>query len=168
MASKKPNTVEGYCYFTDDDGKFYIDTATGTGTSKRVVLNAGKADTAGTFTSAKSVTLTGDVRGTASSKAGWSIATTLADSGVTAGSYGPSTNVSPAHGGTFSVPYITFDAKGRATSASTITITLPTDNNTHYTANLYLGGSSATSNATTAVSSPYLILRENNTNRNTV
>lgn len=44
MASKKPNTVEGYCYFTDDDGKFYIDTATGTGTSKRVVLNAYKAD----------------------------------------------------------------------------------------------------------------------------
>lgn len=274
MASKKPNTVEGYCYFTDDDGKFYIDTATGTGTSKRVVLNAGKADTAGTFTSAKSVTLTGDVRGTASSKAGWSITTTLANSGVTAGSYGPSSNASPAHGGTFSVPYVTFDAKGRATAASTKTITLPIyavftgatpskagtaglvpapaknqggyflrgdgswynfldlnstaldtiseikaawesadgtlkatleaaigakvpigsaeyikglsisgrtitytkgdgttgtlttqDNDTHYTANLYLGGLTATSNATTAVSNPYLILRENNTNR---
>jgi hypothetical protein len=50
----------------------------------------------------------------------------LADSGVTAGSYGPSANASPAHGGTFSVPYITFDAKGRATAASTKTITLPT------------------------------------------
>ena len=50
----------------------------------------------------------------------------LANSGVTAGSYGPSANASPAHGGTFSVPYITFDAKGRATAASTKTITLPT------------------------------------------
>lgn len=168
MATKRPNTTEGYCYFTTDDGKFYIDIATATGTANRVILNAGKADTAGTFTSAKSITLTGDVTGTASSKAGWTIATTLANSGVTAGSYGPSANASPAHGGTFKVPYITFDAKGRATSASTFTITLPSDNNTHYTANLYLGGSTATSNATTAVSNPYLILRENNTNRNTV
>lgn len=50
----------------------------------------------------------------------------LPASGVTAGSYGPSANVSPAHGGTFSVPYITADAKGRITSASTKTVTLPT------------------------------------------
>ena len=50
----------------------------------------------------------------------------LANSGVTAGSYGPSENATPAHGGTFSVPYVTFDAKGRATAASTKTITLPT------------------------------------------
>lgn len=309
MASKKPNTVEGYCYFTDDDGKFYIDTATGTGTSKRVVLNAYKADilrnarslkvnlesdsavsfngsadattigvsgvldvpnggtgksthttnavltgngssavknvatasgalyataangapkfgtlpvaqggtgltanpsmlinlastsaanvlaasprpgvtgtlavgnggtgktswtqyglvyasasttlaslgvgtsgqvlsskgstgapewinqsslaanTATKFAAAQTVALTGDVTGSASSQAGWSIAATLANSGVTAGNYGPSSNASPAHGGTFSVPYVTFDAKGRATAASTKTITLPT------------------------------------------
>ena len=84
------------------------------------------AGTAGKFASAQTIALTGDITGSASSQAGWSIATTLADSGVTAGSYGPSTNVSPAHGGTFNVPYITFDAKGRATAASTKTITLPT------------------------------------------
>ena len=83
------------------------------------------AGTAAKFASAQSVTLTGDVTGTASSQAGWSVATTLANSGVTAGSYGPSSNTSPAHGGTFYVPYITFDAKGRATAASTKTITLP-------------------------------------------
>lgn len=86
----------------------------------------GDATSAGAFTSAASVTLTGDVTGTASSTKGWSVATTLANSGVTAGNYGPSANDSPAHGGTFSVPYITFDAKGRATAASTKTITLPT------------------------------------------
>jgi hypothetical protein len=36
--------VEGYCYFTTDDGKFYIDIATGSDLSKRVCLNAYKAD----------------------------------------------------------------------------------------------------------------------------
>lgn len=41
------------------------------------------------------------------------------------GSFGPSSNVSPAHGGNFNVPYITVDKYGRVTSASTQTITLP-------------------------------------------
>lgn len=86
---------------------------------------SGNAGTATKFASAQSVALTGDVTGSASSQAGWSVATTLANSGVTAGSYGPSANASPAHGKTFSVPYITVDAKGRVTSASTKTITLP-------------------------------------------
>lgn len=49
----------------------------------------------------------------------------LATSGVTAGSYGPSANASPVHGGTFSVPYVTVDTYGRVTSASTKTITMP-------------------------------------------
>lgn len=92
--------------------------------------SADSATTATKFTSAQSVTLTGDVTGSASSQAGWSIATTLKNSGVTADSYGPSANASPAHGGTFSVPYITVDAKGRITSASTKTITLPASGNT--------------------------------------
>ena len=52
------------------------------------------------------------------------------NSGATAGSYGPSANASPAHSGTFSVPYITINAAGHVTSASTKTITLPSDNNT--------------------------------------
>lgn len=50
----------------------------------------------------------------------------LPTSGVTAGSYGPNGNQSPTQGGTFSVPSITADAKGRVTSASTKTVTLPT------------------------------------------
>lgn len=49
----------------------------------------------------------------------------LATSGVTAGNYGPTANVSPAAGGSFSVPYVTVDNKGRVTSAATRTITLP-------------------------------------------
>lgn len=53
-----------------------------------------------------------------------------ATSGVTVSSYGPSANVTPNHGGTFSVPYFTVNAQGHITAASTKTITLPADNNT--------------------------------------
>ena len=116
----------------------------------------GNAATATKFASAQSVALTGDVTGSASSQAGWSVATTLANSGVTAGSYGPNANASPAHSGTFSVPYITVDAKGRVTAASTKTITLPSDNNTDTkvtytldtTTKYYMGGPTATATGT--------------------
>ena len=92
---------------------------------------SGNAGTATQFSANTTVALTGDATGTSSgSKRGWSVPVTLANSGVTAGSYGPSTAVSPAHGGTFSVPYVTVDAKGRVTAASTITVTLPADSNT--------------------------------------
>ena len=45
LLANRPNAVEGYCYFTTDDGKFYIDTKSGslTGsnpTGTRVALNA--------------------------------------------------------------------------------------------------------------------------------
>ena len=116
----------------------------------------GNAATATKFASSQSVALTGDVTGSASSQAGWSVATTLANSGVTAGNYGPSANASPAHSGTFSVPYITVDAKGRITAASTKTITLPADNNTdtkvtntvNTTTKYYVTGSSSASTNT--------------------
>lgn len=96
---------------------------------------SGNAGTATKLASAKNISLTGDATGSASfdGSANASIATTLSNSGVTAGSYGPSKNASPAHKGTFSVPYITVDAKGRVTAASTKTITLPADNDTKYT-----------------------------------
>ena len=49
---------------------------------------------------------------------------------VTAGSYGPSTDASPAHGGTFKVPYVQVTSQGVVTAISEKTITLPADNNT--------------------------------------
>ena len=49
----------------------------------------------------------------------------LTKSGVTAGSYGPSTNVSPAAEQTFDVPQVTVDKYGRVTAASTKTVTIP-------------------------------------------
>ena len=53
----------------------------------------------------------------------------LATSGATAGTYGPSANATPAHGGTFTIPKVTVDTYGRVTGISNITITLPADNN---------------------------------------
>lgn len=140
LATNRPNSVEGYCYFTSDDGKFYIDISTGTaltpaenggklagatrmpinsylsdwaarayadkngnditstygnhlslldkytlkliapeGTELSVITLPNDVDTASKFTDAQTIKLTGAVTGTASSQAGWTIATTLAD-----------------------------------------------------------------------------------------
>lgn len=91
----------------------------------------GNADTTTEFSSVANVTLTGDVSGSASSTKGWDVTTTLATTGVTAGSYGPSANATPNYGATFNVPYITVDAKGRITAASTKTVKIPASDNTN-------------------------------------
>lgn len=44
---------------------------------------------------------------------------------LTTGNFGPSSNLSPAHGSSFSVPFISVDKYGRVTAAATRTITLP-------------------------------------------
>lgn len=44
LATARPTTNEGWCYFTKDDGKFYIDIETGNDLTKRVCLNANTAD----------------------------------------------------------------------------------------------------------------------------
>lgn len=52
-------------------------------------------------------------------------ASVLPNSGATAGSYGDSGSTrTVSNGDTFSIPYVTVDAKGRVTSASTKTMTL--------------------------------------------
>ena len=72
---------------------------------------SGNAATATQFSANKSVTLTGDVTGTASSKAGWSVATTLANSGVTAGTYNS----------------VTVNAKGLVTAGSNVSYCMHVD-----------------------------------------
>ena len=90
---------------------------------------SGNAATATKLAASKNIALTGDVTGSAGfdGSAAASIATTLAASGVTAGSYGPSADATLTFGGTFTVPYITVDSKGRTTAASNVTYTLPSD-----------------------------------------
>lgn len=125
--------------------------------------NASTASSAAKLTTARTIALSGDVTGSASfdGSADSTISATLASSGVTAGSYGQSANASPAHSGTFSVPYFTVDAKGRVTAASTKTITLPSDNNTHYKAVPHAGSSSSTSATATTNGNTYINIVEN-------
>lgn len=102
-----PNGLEGVA-----DISIRLGTATVGGTSTPIYLDGGlpKAITGFSAATINAGTLSAD---------------RLPTSGVTAGSYGPSANTSPDHGGTFSVPYVTVDNKGRLTAASTKTITLP-------------------------------------------
>lgn len=90
------------------------------------------------------------------------------ESGVGAGKYGEQTSGTLAHGGAFVVPELTIDKYGRVTGASTKTLTLPTDNDTHYTANLITGASStAKANAAASANGKvYLNLVENGAVRN--
>ena len=128
--------------------------------------SAGVADTANKFTANQTVALTGDVTGSASSQAGWSIAATLANTGVTTGSYGQSANVTASYGSYFTIPYITVDAKGRITSASNKTVTLPADS--HYISKLIVGSDSATANMATDNGDTYFRFFDDNTNRATL
>ena len=79
----------------------------------------------------------------------------LATSGVTAGTYGPSANVTGSNNATISVPQITVDDYGRITSITNKTYTsvnTDTDTNTHYTSkNIVTNSASGTTNTTTAL-----------------
>lgn len=85
----------------------------------------------------RNIKLTGDATGSATfnGSADASIATTLANSGVTAGSYGPTANVTGTNGTTINVPQITVDAKGRVTNVvNRVYTSKDTDTNTTYSA----------------------------------
>ena len=87
---------------------------------KSAIDNVTDNATIGTITG---ITSTSPIVGSGTSG---SVALSHASSGVTAGSYGPSSSTSPGSGGTFNVPYVTVDSTGHVTSASSRTITLPT------------------------------------------
>ena len=75
----------------------------------------------------------------------------LATSGATAGSYGPSANVTGSNNATMSVPYITVDSYGRITAISNKTYTAKNDNTTYTPQKLGFGyGTCATAAATAA------------------
>lgn len=86
----------------------------------------GNADTATKLATARSITITGDASWTVNfdGSANVSAGLTLANSGVTAATYGSAS----------SVAQVTFDAKGRATSASSVTIAITASQVTDFTA----------------------------------
>lgn len=84
-----------------------------------------KTDTI-TFVAGSNVTITPDATNKQVTIAATDTKYTHPTSGVTAASYGDSTNQTPDHGGTFKVPYFTVNAAGHVTAASAHTVTLPT------------------------------------------
>ena len=86
-----------------------------TGLVKRTGSETYDIDTSTYLTANQTITASGDATGSGTT----SLALTLAASGVSAGSYGSSS----------AIPVITFDAKGRATSASTASFTAATLDN---------------------------------------
>ena len=129
---KAGSSKYGLVKLSDDAAKENTKTATA-GTSEKV----SRADhthpaqthveSADSFYENKEVKLTGDVTGSATSKGGWSVATTLADSGVTEGSYGTGLDSIPE--GTkaisASVPFFNVSKKGTVTSAENKNIVFP-------------------------------------------
>ena len=92
-------------------------------------INTIQTEGAPQLATARTIALSGAATGSASfdGSKDITITTTLANSGVTAGSYGLSANVTPADGATFNVPFIAVNAKGLVTSAKTCTVKLPTN-----------------------------------------
>ena len=79
---------------------------------------------------------------------------TLGDSGVTAGSYGDTSNQTPSYGNTFNVPSITVNAKGIVTGISTHTVKIPASDNTN-TAHSHNAGVGLTGSGNAGTSGTY-------------
>jgi hypothetical protein len=109
--------------------------------SNTMLANTAVANLSGTNTGDQTITLTGDVTGSGTG----SFAATLANSGVTAGTYGSATLI----------PTVTVDAKGRVTSVTTnavsagTSVTITDDNATNAT--YYPTFATATSGTLSAV-----------------
>lgn len=88
---------------------------------------SGNAGTATRLQNTRTISATGDGTWSVSfnGSANASGEFTLAASGATAGSYGESAAKTLSYGGSFSIPYVTVDAKGRVTSVKSIALKMP-------------------------------------------
>ena len=96
--------------------------------SGQLVVNVPWVDTDTTYTGTAPIAVSGTV-------------ISHNDSGVSANTYGPGANATLKHGGTFTVPSVTVDAKGHLTGAATRTFTMPLDDS------VATGTTTGTSNA---------------------
>lgn len=88
---------------------------------------SGNAGTATRLQNTRTISATGDGTWSVSfnGSANASGEFTLAASGATAGSYGESAAKTLSYGGSFSIPYVTVDAKGRVTNVKSIALKMP-------------------------------------------
>ena len=105
----------------------------------------GNSDSATKLATGRTINITGDITWSSSSFDGTSNVTgtaTLANSGVTAATYGSSTNI----------PQIAVDAKGRITSASNVAVSIPSGSISVTGGDITMSGSTGTAitNATLA------------------
>lgn len=111
----------------------------------------GNASTATTLQTTRSISITGDATWsvTFNGSANATSALTLANSGVTANTYGSAS----------SVAQVTFDAKGRATSASSVAIAITASQVTDFTSAVQaiINGTGAVANVGDAVNTSYAI-----------
>lgn len=155
-----PKTITpGFLYITEDTGDIYIDTSIGA----RKQLNAHEANI---LRNNPTISLTGDVTSSATTFNGESdinITSTLANSGVVSGSYGPTGDANGSNGTAINIPQITVDSKGRITNVVNRTYTsvdTNTDSNVLQTVRttngnfpvLLRGASAGTTTTTTSTS----------------
>ena len=125
--SGKTTSTESTSNDVHNSGLYY-DVDSKTLTAPNISGNfTGSASSAKKLTAAVNIGLTGDTTGTTSFDGSKSvnIATTLANSGVTAGSYGLASNTTVEGDTTFNIPKVDVDNKGRVTSATNSTVTIP-------------------------------------------
>ena len=83
-----------------------------------------------TLVAGNNVTITPDATNDKITIAATDTVYTHPNSGATAGSYGNSSNQTPAYGATFNVPYITINAQGHIIAISNQTVKIPASDNT--------------------------------------
>ena len=124
VVNKIGETTYSYNTILDKNGKFLPGFITGLSIlGKTITVTKGDGSTS-TLTTQDTNTTYSAGTGLSLSSNKFSLATV-----VTAGNAGPTANASPAFGGSFTVPYITYDAYGRITGRTNRTITLPADAN---------------------------------------
>lgn len=89
--------------------------------------NAQTASSAAKLTTPRSISLVGQVTGSGNfdGSSNLSISTSLANTGVTAGTYGEASSSTLTYGAEFDVPSVAVDSKGRITSAAAATLKMP-------------------------------------------
>ena len=124
LSSSSTNPVQNKVVNSALGNKVDVVSGKGLSTNDFTTAYKNKLDGIATGATANTGTITGVTAGTGLSGGGTSGAVTLSHSNsITAGSVGAA--ASPANGGTFSIPKITYDSQGHITQATTATITLP-------------------------------------------